>query len=71
MPDPHRHLLLDEVAVFALDDERDRGLLAEGEDLLGLETTFTVKRSEFGMSNMVGPVGDEAQVTVAVELSKK
>ena len=43
----------------------------KGEDLLGLETSFAVKRSDFGMSNMVGPVGDEARITVAVELSKK
>lgn len=43
----------------------------KGEDLVGWETTFTVKRSDFGMTNMVGPVGDEVTLTVATELSKK
>jgi polyisoprenoid-binding protein YceI len=37
----------------------------------GYETTFTVKRSEFGMSTMVGPVGDEVQLTVSAEAVKK
>jgi polyisoprenoid-binding protein YceI len=43
----------------------------KGEDLLGVETTFTVKRSDYGMTNMVGPVGDEVTITVAVEAMKK
>lgn len=43
----------------------------KGEELLGLESTFTVKRSDFGMTNMVGPVGDEITVTVAVEGTRK
>ena len=42
-----------------------------GTALVGYETTFTVKRSEFGMTNMVGPVGDEIAMTVAVEGAKK
>ena len=42
----------------------------KGEDLLGLETTFAVRRSDFGMSNMVGPVGDEVLLTVAVEAAR-
>lgn len=43
----------------------------KGESLVGWETTFTVKRSEFGMTNMVGPLGDEITMTVAVEGSKQ
>ncbi len=43
----------------------------KGEDLLGLESTFVVKRSEFGMTNMIGPAGDEVTLTVAVEAAKK
>ncbi len=43
----------------------------KGEDLTGYETTFTVKRSDFGMANMIGPVGDEVTVTVAVEATKQ
>ena len=43
----------------------------DGEMLVGLETTFSLKRSDYGMSNMVGPVGDDVQITVAVEAAKK
>jgi polyisoprenoid-binding protein YceI len=43
----------------------------KGEELVGYETTFTVKRSDFGMTNLVGPVSDEVTITVATELSKK
>jgi polyisoprenoid-binding protein YceI len=43
----------------------------KGESLVGLETTFSLKRSDYGMSNMVGPVGDDVQITVATELAKK
>jgi polyisoprenoid-binding protein YceI len=37
----------------------------------GWETNFTVKRSDFGMSGMVGPVGDDVQVWVNVEAVKQ
>jgi polyisoprenoid-binding protein YceI len=33
----------------------------------GFETTFTIKRSDFGMTNVIGPVGDEVRLTVAIE----
>src|SRR5262245_59702642 len=33
----------------------------------GYETSFTIKRSDFGMSNMVGPVGDEVKIYVNLE----
>ena len=33
----------------------------------GFETSFTIKRSEFGMTEMLGPIGDEVYLTVAVE----
>lgn len=33
----------------------------------GFETSFTVKRSEFGMNFMMGGVGDEVLLTVSVE----
>ena len=39
----------------------------EGESLIGFETTFTIKRSEFGMTYGIGPVSDEIQITVSVE----
>jgi polyisoprenoid-binding protein YceI len=33
----------------------------------GLETTFTIKRSDFGMKFMLEGIGDEVRITVAVE----
>ncbi len=38
-----------------------------GNHRVGLETTFTIKRSEFGMTTMLGALGDEVRLTVAVE----
>jgi polyisoprenoid-binding protein YceI len=35
--------------------------------IVGFETKFTIKRSEFKMGNMVGPIGDEVGVMVSVE----
>ena len=43
----------------------------KGNELIGFETVFTVKRSDFGMDYMVGPVGDEVRMTLAVEAGKK
>lgn len=37
----------------------------------GFETTFTIKRSDYGMKTMVGPLGDEVQITLSVEAVKK
>lgn len=42
----------------------------KGETLVGFETVFTIKRSEFGMNHLVGPVGDEVTLTVAIEASR-
>lgn len=33
----------------------------------GFETTFTIKRSDYGMKYLVGALGDEVRVTVALE----
>ena len=38
-----------------------------GNHRVGLETTFTIKRSEFGMTTMLGALGDDVRLTVAVE----
>ena len=43
----------------------------KGESLSGVEASTVLKRSDFGMTFMVGPVGDEVQVTVALEGSRK
>ena len=38
--------------------------------IAGIEATFTIKRSDFGMTNMVGPVGDDVWVNVSIEGAK-
>lgn len=40
-------------------------------DLLGFEVEFAIKRSDFGMKTMVGPVGDEVRISIEVEAEKK
>lgn len=39
----------------------------EGEIRAGGETRFTIKRSDFGMNFMQGPVGDEINIIVSLE----
>jgi len=38
-----------------------------GETRTGFETTFTIKRSDYGMNFMVGPAGDEVSLTLDAE----
>jgi polyisoprenoid-binding protein YceI len=38
-----------------------------GAQRIGFWSTFTIKRSDFGMTNMVGPVGDAIDITMASE----
>ena len=42
-----------------------------GGQRIGFETTFTIKRSDFGMTFMPDAVGDEVQITVSLEGIKK
>jgi polyisoprenoid-binding protein YceI len=42
-----------------------------GGTLAGVEATTVIKRSDFGMTYMVGPIGDEVTVTVALEGGRK
>jgi polyisoprenoid-binding protein YceI len=37
-----------------------------GTSLIGFETTFTLKRSDFGMNFMMGPLSDDVRLTIAV-----
>jgi polyisoprenoid-binding protein YceI len=41
-----------------------------GKGAAGFETVFTVKRSDFGMSNMIPMLGDEIRMTVDIEAGK-
>jgi polyisoprenoid-binding protein YceI len=38
-----------------------------GQHRAGFETSFTVKRSDYGMDKLIGPAGDTIQVTLFVE----
>ena len=44
-----------------------KGEFPPGTQRAGVEATFAVKRSEFDMSKMIGPVGDEVRLVVALE----
>lgn len=39
----------------------------KGEALAGVEAVMTIKRSDFGMKGMVGPIGDDVRVIVSLE----
>ena len=39
----------------------------EGETRCGFDAQFLINRSDFGMGAMVGPIGDEVQLTVGIE----
>ncbi|MCL4215968.1 MAG: YceI family protein [Candidatus Hydrogenedentes bacterium] len=43
----------------------------EGNPLIGFTTTFTIKRSEFGMTTYLGPIGDDVKITISVEAGLK
>jgi polyisoprenoid-binding protein YceI len=42
-----------------------------GAPIIGIESSFNIKRSDFGMSKMVGPIGDDVWVNVSVEAAAK
>ena len=43
----------------------------EGESLIGFESTFTIKRSEFGMTYNMDGISDDIRITVSVEAARK
>ena len=43
----------------------------DGESLIGFQSTFTIKRSEFGMTYGMAFVSDEIQITVSIEAVHK
>jgi polyisoprenoid-binding protein YceI len=42
-----------------------------GRPIAGIEATLNLKRSDFGMTNMIGMIGDDVLVNVGVEGSRK
>lgn len=47
------------------------GKSPKGTPLIGFEGSFTIKRSDYGMSKMIPMVGDEITITIAVEGARK
>lgn len=43
----------------------------KGTELIGFETTFSIKRSDYGMSYGLEGIGDEVQITLSVEAGKE
>jgi polyisoprenoid-binding protein YceI len=43
----------------------------KGTPTAGIDASFIVKRSDFGMTKMVGPIGDDVWVNVSIEGVKK
>lgn len=43
----------------------------KGTPLVGYETSFTIKRSDYGMTAMLPGAGDDVTITIATELAKK
>ena len=42
-----------------------------GTPVAGIEATFTIKRAEFGMGNMLDSIGDDVWITVGIEGKRK
>ena len=48
-----------------------KGTGQQGESVIGFESVFTIKRSEFGMTYGTGAVSDDIRLTVAIEAKQK
>lgn len=48
-----------------------KGEFPKGTPRAGIEATFNIKRTDFDMKNMVGPVGDDVRIVVALEGATK
>jgi polyisoprenoid-binding protein YceI len=47
-----------------------KGKNPQGKDIIGFETTFTIRRSEFGIRYGLPGLGDEVQVTLSIEADR-
>jgi len=45
--------------------------MVPGQQLIGFIGELAIKRTEFGMTNMVGAAGDDVQLTISIEGAKK
>lgn len=48
-----------------------KGKNPQGTDIIGFETTFTIRRSEFGMRYGLPGLGDEVRITLSVEAARQ
>lgn len=48
-----------------------QGKNRQGESLMGFESIFTIKRSEFGMTYGMGGISDDIRLTVSIETKQK
>ena len=67
--DPELHGVKKSITVDVEITGRAKG--KQGESLIGFESIFTIKRSEFGMTYGMGPVSDDIRLTVSVEAVHK
>jgi polyisoprenoid-binding protein YceI len=47
-----------------------KGKNPQGRDIIGFETTFTIRRSEFGIRYGLPGLGDEVRVTLSIEAAR-
>lgn len=47
-----------------------KGKDPKGTERVGGEAVFKIKRSDWGMKKLVGPVGDDVELTIAIEATK-
>lgn len=47
-----------------------KGKNPQGKDIIGFETTFTIRRSEFGIRYGLPGLGNEVQVTLSIEAAR-
>lgn len=57
--------------ITAQGSEGGTGKDMKGKDIMGLDFTFTIKRSEFGIKTYPGALGEDVTVMVALEAGKK
>ncbi len=57
-------------SITATVEKTGQGKGMTGGDIIGFESTFTIKRSDFGVKGLMGPVGDDVRLTFSTEAGK-
>lgn len=58
-------------AITVTVDHTGNGKTRSGEDIVGFETTFDIKRTDFGMNKYLPGVGDEVRLMIGLEMVAK